>query len=265
MGFGCYTDKENKDDKLKLIENIEVPNIPEIPFEIFENFKNDYKFMKQLLENKRDPTLALLKIYDAVFVYDENFNLKIEKKVVNLEGSSDSIGIPLQRECCKFFENTKKNYAKKLIEEGLNLFNNKYNNNSRLINEINENFLGQIIEKVFDEIYQSFSKKFSFQKDIPEKQNDYINLKLKDNNDINKIRYYWLFQGVIFAQITIKYNESNKDNSFKIEFNGKPKFQIVAFDLNVLNCFKKNQSYIKNIIDMIDDKIIEQNFKNFAS
>lgn len=263
MGIGCYSDKENK-DKLKLIENIEVPHIP---FEIIELFKNDYKFMKQLLEYKRDPTLALLKIYNSVFVYDDNFNLKFEKKVKNLGGSSDSVEIPLsqsgEREWYKFFENIKKDYTKKLTEEGLNLFKNKYNNNSRIIYEINEKFFGPIIEKMFDEFYQNFSKKFFFQKDIPGEHNDYINIELKDKTNINKIRYYWLFKGVIFVQNTIQYNELIKDNSFKVEFNGKPKFQIVAFDLNTLDYFKKNESNLKKIIDNIDDKIIAQNLKTF--
>jgi hypothetical protein len=107
-----------------------------------------------------------------------------------------------------------------------------------------------------------FQKFFFFQKD-PGKQNDYINIELKDKIDINKNRYYWLFQGIIFAQNTIKYNESINDNSFKVELNGKPKFQVVAFDLNLLNDLKRNKSNLKNIIDIIDDKIIEQNFKNF--
>jgi hypothetical protein len=260
--MGCASSKENK-DIFKQFENIEVPHIP---FEIIEIFKNDYKFMKKLLEYKRDPTLALLKINNVVIIYDENLNLQLEKNFINFGESSDSFRIPLsqamQREWCKFYENIKKNYAKKLTEELLNLFNNKYHNNYSLIYEIDEKFLGPIIEKVLDEIYQSFSKIFFFQKE-PGKQNDYINIELKDKIDINKNRYYWLFQGIIFAQNTIKYNESIKDNSFKVELNGKPKFQIVALDLNLLNDLKKNKSNLKNIIDIIDDKIIEQNFKNF--
>lgn len=263
--MGCASSKKDKKNKdiLKQIENIEVPNIP---FEIIEIFKNDYKFMKNLLEYKRDPTLALLKINNVVIIYDEDLNLQLEKNFINFGGNSDSFKIPLsqamQREWCKFYENIKRNYAKKLTEELLNLFSNKYHNNSRIIYEIDEKFLGPIIEKVLDEIYQSFSKIFFFQKD-PGKQNDYINIELKDKIDINKNRYYWLFQGIIFAQNTIKYNESINDNSFKVELNGKPKFQVVAFDLNLLNDLKRNKSNLKNIIDIIDDKIIEQNFKNF--
>ena len=272
MGVSCHKEnkekKENKDnqdnqDKLKLNENLEVPYIP---FEIIEIFKNDYKFMKELLEYKRDPTLALLKLSNAVFVYDENFNLKIEKNFINLGGSSDYVGIPLsqavKREWCIFFENLKKDYAKILTEEELNLLKNKCNKNLRIYYEIDEKFLGPIIEKVLDEIYQSFIKIFSFKTDIPRKQNDYINIDLKNKTDINNIRYYWLFQGVMLTQNTLKYNESMKDNSFKVEINGKPKFQIVAFYLNILDDFMKNgESNIKETIDIIDDKIIEQNLK----
>jgi len=261
MGFGCHTEKKNK-NQLILMENIEVPNIP---FEIIEIFKNDYKIIKKLLEYKRDPTLALLKIYNAIFIYEDDFNLKIVENIINFLGNSDSAIIELSqpgdREWCQIFENIKNNYCKKLTKEGLNLFKNKYKNSQ--INEIDEKFFGPIIEKIFDEIYQSFSKKFSFQKDIPEKQNDYINIDLKDKTDINKIRYYWLFQGVIFAQITTKYNESIKDKSFILEFNGNPKFRIFAFDLNSLDYFKRNESNLKTIIDIIDDKIMAQNFKNF--
>ena len=262
MGFGWNKKKKNK-NQLILIENIEVPNIP---IEIIEIFKNDYQFIKKLLEYKKDPTLALLKVYNAIFVYDDDFNLKIVENVTNLGRSCDSAGIPSSQpekiEWCQFFENIKKNYAKKLIKEGLNLFKNKYND-SQIISEIDEKFFAPILEKIFDEIYQSFSKKFSFQKDMPEKQNDYINIDLKDKTDINKIRYYWIFKGVIFAQITTKYNELTKDNYFIVEFNGNPKFQIVAFELNFLNYFKKNESNLKKIIDVIDDKIIEKNFKNY--
>ena len=70
------------------------------------------------------------------------------------------------------------------------------------------------------------------------KQRDYINIDMKDKTDINNVRYYWNFKGVIFVQDT-NYGNTNNGISFKAEFNGTPKFQIVAFDLVQLKYFKK--------------------------
>ena len=101
-------------------------------------------------------------------------------------------------------------------------------------------FLVQIKDKLFDIIYMSYLRKFSYWPDSPEKQSDYLNIELKNKIDIKNIRYYWHFQGIIFIQDT-KYEEAIKDSSFKVEFNGKPNFQIACFDLNKLEYLRKNE------------------------
>ena len=86
----------------------------------------------------------------------------------------------------------------------------------------------------------SYLRKFTYWPDSPEKQSDYLNIELKNKIDIKNIRYYWHFQGIIFIQDT-KYEEAIKDSSFKVEFNGKPNFQIACFDLNKLEYLRKNE------------------------
>ena len=60
--------------------------------------------MTKLLDYKRDATLALLKIYNALNVYEDNFDIIIEKGFINF---------------WDFFELLKK-YAKIFTQEGLN-------------------------------------------------------------------------------------------------------------------------------------------------
>ena len=106
----------------------------------------------------------------------------------------------------------------------------------------------------------SYLRKFPYWPDSPEKQSDYLNIELKNKIDIKNIRYYWHFQGIIFIQDT-KYEDAIKGISFKVEFNGKPNFQITCFDLNRIEYLKKNEKKLKCYIDEIEDKIITQNFK----
>ena len=141
-----------------------------------------------------------------------------------------------------------------------NFYENKNINNNH-IKIIDEKFLGPIVEKIFDNIYHDYLKKFPDWCDKQKQQNEYININLKNKIDINNIRYYWNFQGVIYVQDT-NYGKLINDNIFyKIEFNGTPKFQIVSFDLNILKYFQKIEKNLKQYIDKIDDKIISQNLK----
>jgi hypothetical protein len=75
-----YIGTDEKGNKIEKLENIE---IPKIPIDIIDMLKNDYKFIKKYLDYKRDGTLALLKIYDSLIIYDDNFNLTFEKKFRN--------------------------------------------------------------------------------------------------------------------------------------------------------------------------------------
>jgi len=228
------------------IENIENIDIPSIPINIIEMFQKDWKFIIKHLEYKRDPTLSLLKINNAIInIYDDNLKIKFEKEI-----KTKSEFLDLIKNCAKIF-----------ILEGLKFYNNKEKNNNN-IQLINEKFLDPIVKKLFDRIYTDYLKKISFSFDEQGKQNDCINLELMDKTDINNFRYYYNFQGVISIEHT-NYGKSKNDFSFKIEFIGYPKFEIVIFDLNKLKILEKNENILKLYIDKIDEKIIEQNLKNF--
>ena len=196
--------------------------------------------MKKFLYYKRDGTLGLLKMNNVVNIYNDNFDLNVEKKV---------------RNWYEFFELIKK-YAKIFINEGLDFYRRKEKNDNFIL--INENFLGPIIEKVFDYIYLNYLKKFPYWPE-DEKQNDFINIDFKNKIDINNIRYYYHLQGIITIQ-DAKCN--NPIYSFKAEFNGKPKLQIVCLNLNKIEYLRKNERNLKIYIDKIDDKIIAQNLMN---
>lgn len=230
------------------IENLENIDIPIISIEIIGMIKKDWQIITKLLEYKRDGTLALLKINSALIdIYDDNFNVKFTK---DIKTSSE------------FLESTKK-YAKLFTQEGLKFYRNKEKKKyNKIIQLIDENFLGPIVDKIFYVIYEDYLKKFSFCNDEEGKQNDCINLELKDKIDINNLRYYYNFSGVILVEHTT-YGKSTGNISFKVEFNGTPRFQIVVCDLNKLKFIEKNDfKNLKSNVDKIDDKIIEQNFKN---
>ena len=241
MEYIIIKDNRNNLNFFDYLDNIENIEVPSIPLELYELIKKDYKFMTKLLDYKRDATLALLKIYNALNVYDDNFEIKIEKGFINF---------------WDFFELLKK-YAKIFTQEGLNFYANKNKSNNH-IQVIDEKFLGPIIENIFDKIYKTYLKKFPDWKQG--KQNDYININVKNKVDINNIRYYWHFQGVLYVQDT-NYGKLIDDIFYKIEFNGTPKFQIVSLDLNILKYFNKKEKNLKQYIDKIDEIIISQNLK----
>jgi hypothetical protein len=247
MEYIIVRDNSNDLKPIEYLDTIENIDVPSIPIDIIEMFKNDYEFIAKLLEYKRDATLSFLKIYNTLNVFENNFNLKIEKEIKNFW------------EFFVFLKNT----AKMFTIEGKNFFEtkneNRYNNNFQLIDE---KLLGPIIEKIFDKIYHCYLAKFPYWNDNKETQSDYININLKNKTDINNIRYYWNFQGIISVQDT-NYGKLINGVSFKVKFSGAPQFQIVSFDLNLLKYFKKIEKNLKQYIDKVDDKIISQNLKNF--
>ena len=83
-----------------------------MPIYIIEMFINDFKFMKKFLDYKRNGNLGLLKMNNVFNIYDDNFDLNVEKKVRNWN---------------EFFKLIKK-YAKIFINEGLNFYRRKEKN-----------------------------------------------------------------------------------------------------------------------------------------
>lgn len=229
------------------IQNIENIEVPDFPIEIIDILLKNYQFLKKFVDYKRDATLSLLKIYNAIFLYDDTFNLKIEKKLKDWK---------------EFFELII-SYIKEFTHEALKFYKAKEKNvlNYNFI-LLDENFLGAIIDKIIRKIYISYLKKFSYWVNSPGQQKGYINIELEEQNDFNNknIRYYWHFKGVIFVQDT-KYDEPI---SFKAELNGNPIFQLVFFDLNQFQYLERNQQYLKQLIDLIEDKIKAQDLKNLS-
>ena len=232
------------------VDKLENIDIPFVPIEIIEMIKKDWKIIAKLLGYKRDETLALLKINSAIIdIYDDNFNIKFKKYI---------------KTSSEFLESTKK-YAKLFTQEGLNFYMNKgkkkYNNDLEIINE---KFLGPIVEEIFNKIYQGYSKRFFFSSDEEGKQNDCINIELKDKKDIYNYRYYYNFNGVILVEHTNN-SKQKEEISFKVVFNGAPRFQIVVCNLNNLNNLEKyGFENLRNHVDKIGDKIIEQNLRGLV-
>lgn len=241
MDYIIIKDKKSDFKSIENSESIENIEVPYIPVSVIEMIKTDYKFIKNFLEYKRDATLAFLNINNAIIVHEDDFNLKVSKNV---------------KHWCEFFELIR-NYTKIFINQGLNFYSKKEKNGNNYYGIINENFLAPIIEKIFEQIYIKYLKKFPYWNESPGKQNDYIDIELKNKTDINNIRYYYHFQGIIFAQDT-KFDNQINGCSFKAEFSGKPKFKIVIVDLKKLEYLRKNEKNLKQCIDVIDDQIIAQ-------
>ena len=106
----------------------------------------------------------------------------------------------------------------------------------------------------------SYLRKFLHWPDSHEKQSDYLNIELKNKIDIENIRYYWHFQGIIFIQDT-KYIDAIKGCSFKEEFNGKPIFQITCFDLNKFQYLRKNEKKLNLILMRLKIKLLLKIYK----
>ena len=226
------------------LENIETPNFP---IEITDILLKNFQFLNKFFDYKRDATLTLLNLYKSVVLYEDTFNLKIEKKLSDWN---------------QFFELII-SYIKEFTNEAVNLYKAKEKNGLNYnFNLLDENFLGSIINKIFHKIYKSYLKKFSYWVSTPGQQNGYINVELEEQNDIKdkNIRFYWHFKGVIFVQDT-KYNEPI---SYKAELKGSPIFQLVFFDLNQFQYLERNQQYLKQLIDLIEEKIKIQDLKNLS-
>ena len=230
----------NKND-YQDIQNIKNIEVPIYPIEIIDILLKDYEFMKKFIDYKRDAFLALLNIFNTIVIHDKTLNLNFEKKIIDWK---------------EFFE-IMNNSAKEYTRAGKDFYKIKENNNINInFQLIDENFLEPIMKKIFYNIYKSYLKKFPYWGDS-EQQNDYINIDLKEQLDINNIRCYWHFKGVIFIQDTKLKNPF----FFKVEFSGKPKFLLVFFDLIKLEYLRRNEKNLKTYIDIIGDKIIAQNLE----
>ena len=83
--------------------------VPFIPNTIITIFKDDYPYIQELLEYKRDGTLLLLKSQGAIAFYDGIFGLDVKSDVKDWE---------------EFIEFSR-NYTRKFVQEGLQQYQSK--------------------------------------------------------------------------------------------------------------------------------------------
>ena len=89
--------------------------VPYIPNTIMTIFQNDYPFLQELLEYKRDGTLLFLKSQGAIAFYDGTFGLDVKSDVKNWG---------------EFIEFSR-NYTRKFVQDGLQ----KYQNNEKDVDD----------------------------------------------------------------------------------------------------------------------------------
>lgn len=218
---------------------------PFIPNTILTIFKNDYPYIQELIEYKRDGTLAFLKAYGAIAFYNGSLGLDVKKDVKNW---SDFIEFS-------------RNYTRQFVQEGLQKYQNKEKNNEKKQFQILDmGFLGPPIEMISNGINDSYLRRFPSWPSSGT-QEDYIQVEMKNSFETNNIRFYWVCRGTIFVKDT-RYNYPINGCKYRAEFSGKPEFQIAYFDLDKIrqcnDLAKSQMSRIKQMIDTYEQKLLEQ-------
>ena len=92
-------------------------------------------------------------------------------------------------------------------------------------------------------------------------QEDYIELFVRNFQETNKLRIYWLSRGTIFVKDT-RHSTPRNGCKYRAEFSGKPEFQLSYFDLDkIRQCnemVKRDINLIKKMIDTLEEKLLEQ-------
>ena len=220
--------------------------VPFIPDSIITIFKNDYPYIQELLEYKRDGTLALLKAQGAIAFYNGSLGLDVKKDV---------------KEWADFIEFSK-NYTRKFVQEGLQKYQNKEKDSEKKQFQILDmGFLGPAVEMISNGINDSYLRRFPSWPSSPGTQEDFIEVNMKSSFESNQLRYYWICRGTIFVKDT-KYEFPVKGCRYRAEFSGKPEFQIAYFDLDKIRQYndmaQKSIAAVKKLIDKCEQKIIEQ-------
>ena len=190
--------------------------VPFIPDSIMTIFKRDYPYIQELLEYKRDGTLALLKAKGAIAFYNGSLGLDVKRDV---------------KDWAEFIEFSR-NYTRKFVQEGLQKYQNKEKDNEKKqFQRLDMGFLGPAIEVISNGINDSYLKRFPKWPTSPGTQEDFIEVNMKGYFESNELRYYWICRGTIFVKDT-KYEYPVKGCPYRAEFSGKPEFQIAYFDLD---------------------------------
>ena len=222
-------------------------NVPYIPDGIITIFKEDYPYIQELLEYKRDGTLAFLKGYGAIAFYEGSLGLDVKSDVKNWQD----------------FIEFSRNYTKKYVEKGLQEYQNEEKNEDdkkKKFQNLDMWLLGPVIETISDTINDEYLRRFP-QWPTSGTQEDYINVFLKNATYTNNLKFYWGCRGTIFVKNT-KYSSPREGYPYRAEFCGKPEFQFSYFDLDIIRqcneLAKNDMSQVKSIIDKIEKKYFEQ-------
>lgn len=219
---------------------------PFIPNTIMTIFKDDYPYIQQLIDYKRDGTLAFLKASGAIAFYNGSLGLEVKKDVKNWGD----------------FIEFSKNYTKQFVQEGLQKYQNKEKDNEKKQFQILDmGFLGPAIEIISNGINDSYLRRFPEWPSSAGTQEDYIEVDMKNSIETNHLKFYWICRGTILVKDT-KYNYPRNGCLYRAEFSGKPEFQIAYFDLDKIrqcnDLAKSEMKKIKQIVDKLEEKLLEQ-------
>ena len=218
-----------------------------LPHGTLTAFQNDYPYIQELIEYKRDGTLLYLKSQGAIAFYDGNFGLDVKSDVKDWQ---------------EFIEFSR-NYTRKFVQDGLH----KYQNDEKDVDDKKKKFkildmgiLGPAIETISNTINREYLDKFP-QWPTSGTQEGYIELNVKNFQETGKLRIYWLSRGTIFVKDT-RYSSPRNGCNYRAEFSGRPEFQLSYFDLEkIRQCnemAQKNMKQIKVLIDKLEEKYLEQ-------
>ena len=225
-------------------EEIIIPNIPNM---ILSFFKEDYPYIQELLEYKRDGTLVLLKGQGAITFYEGSLTLEAQSDVKNWQ------------DFIEFF----RHYTRKFIQEGLQKYQKEEKNEDdkkKKFQIFDMGLLGPAIDKISNTINDEYLRRFP-QWPTNGTQEDYINVFIRGSFLTNNFKFYWVFSGTILVKET-KHSSQRNGMTYRAEFSGKHEFQFANFDLDkIRQCSemaKTNISQIKSIIDKIEKKYLEK-------
>jgi hypothetical protein len=224
--------------------------VPYLPTDIIAIFKNEYPFIQELLDYKRDAALVLLKGKGAMAFYEGKFGFNVKSDVKDWEE----------------FKEFSRNYTWNFVNEGLQKYQAKEKNNEKRKFEILDmGILGPAVELIANAITGEYLERFPKWPDIGTTQEDYIKLDTKGFFEKLKKQYYWLSRGRIKVKDT-QYSTPRNGCPYRAEFSGKPEFQLAYFDLDKIRYFndmaKNNMPQLKEAVDKIEIKLIGQSLKN---
>ena len=228
-------------------EDIIVPYIPDAVLTIFEQ---KYPYIQELINYKKDATLALLKGKGAMAFYDGIFGFDVKKDV---------------KDWAEFVEFSR-NYTYHFVQEGLQKYQNEEKNKEKKKFQILDmGVLGPAIELISNAITSEYLERFPKWLNSGSTQEDYIKLDTKGYFEKHAIKYFWICRGRILVKDT-HYSYPRNGCYYRAEFSGKPEFQLAYFDMDKIKQYnemaKKYMNKLKEAVDKIEEKLIEQNFKN---